>query len=97
MQHATNTPTRRRPARKLRDEHSSLPLSGSNAYQVGRVRAWLSRHAGLLCLGVGWLVAFGIVFVPKGDATVVVELGLAGAALLGFGIGWIVGHGKGKL
>lgn len=86
----TSKTTHRPPARKPRSARVYPPLRARDAYQVGRVRAWLSRNAGLLCLALGWAVSIAIVYVPKGDAAAVVELGLAGAALLGFGVGWIV-------
>ncbi|MBQ9002030.1 MAG: hypothetical protein IJ087_09270, partial [Eggerthellaceae bacterium] len=80
MQHAAKMPIQRPPARQPRTRRGNPSPAAPTAYQVGRVRAWLSRNAGILCLGTGWLFAFGIVFAPKGDAATVIELGMAGAA-----------------
>ena len=56
------------------------------------MRSWLARNAGYLCIAFGWVFAFAAVFVPKTAdfAATIMELGLAGSACFGFGVGWIV-------
>ncbi|MBQ9000224.1 MAG: hypothetical protein IJ087_00025 [Eggerthellaceae bacterium] len=98
MNQATTKPTKRPPARQPRIKRATPSLGAPSANQVGRVRAWLYRNAGVLCLAVGWLFAFGIVFIPKtqATATAIVELGLCAASFLGFAVGWIVRNERDK-
>ena len=89
-------PLYRQTAREPRNKRVSLPSHAN--HQGGRVRSWLTRNAGLVCIAVGWVLAFSLFVVPKSSeyATTIVELGVFGAAFFGFGIGWIVRSEWGK-
>ena len=61
-------------------------------HQGGRVRAWFARNAGLLCVAVGWALAFlGYFLVPDGGLPV--EANSAVAAMIG--ASWLLGIGVG--
>lgn len=80
-------------ARKPRSKRACFPLFPMLAkHQGDLVRSWLAHNAGHLCIAIGWLLAFAIVFVPKTTdfATTIMELGILGASCFGFGIAWII-------
>ena len=88
-------PTKRPPARKPRNRRVSLtPSLGAPVEHKGgrRVRAWLSKNTGLVCIAVGWVFAFAALAVPKTHDNVLAlfELAVAATAFFFFGLGWIV-------
>ena len=84
-----SSPSARKPRRRC-----EVPLSASKPaeHQGGRVRTWLKNNVGLTSIAFGWAFAFASMAIPKTAdfATVIIEVGIAGAVLFGFGIGWIV-------
>ena len=98
MQQTNAKPIQCPPARKSRKGHASPSSCVADEYQVGRVRAWLYRNAGILSIVLCWALAFATIAVPAGPErfATAVELTTTAIGFLGFGVGWIVSHGKGE-
>ena len=94
QQTATKKPTKRPSARHPRNVMRPHSLSCmADANQVGHaVRMWLLRNVGLVCLGLGWAIAFAFLLIPKTgeNFAALAEVAVVATAVMGFGVGWIV-------
>ena len=100
QQTATKKPTKRPSARQQRNDMQPHSLSCmTDANQVGPVvRMWLAENLGLVCLGLGWVIAFAFLLIPKTgeNFAALAEVAVVAAAVMGFGVGWIVRDGRAR-